>query len=70
MRAILVLAVVGALALADDPPKPDPKPGDSRPVEKALDDLGDILKTRTEKSSPSRGSWTRAAAWPTTARRC
>lgn len=46
MRALPVLALLAALALAEDPPRP----GDTRPVEKALDDMGEILKTRPEKT--------------------
>ncbi len=48
MRALPVLALLASLALAEDPPKPGP--GDTRPVEKALDDMGEILKTRPEKT--------------------
>ncbi len=49
MRSFIVLTLLATLALAEDPPKPEPGPGDTRPVEKAVDDMGDLLRTRPER---------------------
>ena len=46
MRALLALVLLASPVLAEDPPEP----GETRPVEKALDDMGEILKTRPEKT--------------------
>lgn len=46
MRALLALLLLSSPLLAETPPGP----GDTRPVEKAVDEIGDILRTRPEKT--------------------